>query len=109
MRYPEQGRFFGGWRFIMASHARHYEKVITVCCFAFQFVNIGMASSSFAVFQPHIVALPDVGAVGGSMALSVRMLVSLSAMFFVNIYLDKVGVAWAWPSASQAWETASSR
>ena len=44
------------------------------------------------MFQPYIVALPDVAAVGGSMVLSVRTLVSLFAMFFVNIYLDKVGV-----------------
>lgn len=61
------------------------------CCFLFQFVNIGMASSSFAVFQPYIVELPDVGAVGGSVVLSVRTLVSLFAMFFVNAYLEKLG------------------
>ena len=39
----------------------HYEKVICACCFLVLFTNIGLPSTSFAVYQPYIVAIPDVG------------------------------------------------
>ena len=37
----------------------HYEKIIVACCFLSLFVNIGLNSTSFAVYQPYIVSMPD--------------------------------------------------
>ena len=64
----------------------HYEKVICACCFLVLFTNIGLPSTSFAVYQPYIVAIPDVGDTGGSIILAVRVLVTLGAMFVVDRY-----------------------
>jgi len=64
----------------------HYEKVICVCCFLALFCNIGLASTSFSVYQPYIVAIPGVGDAGGSMVQSTRILVSMVAMIFVDRY-----------------------
>ncbi len=69
---------------------KHYPKVITACCFLFLFVNIGMPSTSFSVYQPYLVALPDIGDSGGSLILSVRTLVTLLAMFVVNRYYNRL-------------------
>ena len=38
---------------------RHYEKVIAACCFLILFTNVGLPSTSFSVFQPYLVDLPD--------------------------------------------------
>ena len=65
---------------------RHYEKVITGCCFLFIFANIGLASTAFSVHQPYLVAMPGIGDTGGSLILSVRTLVSLLAMIVVDRY-----------------------
>ncbi|MDO4183432.1 MAG: MFS transporter [Coriobacteriia bacterium] len=65
---------------------RHYEKIIVVCCFLTTFTNIGLASSSFNVYQPYIVAIPGVGDAGGSLVLACRTLASLICMFFVGKY-----------------------
>ena len=64
----------------------HYEKVICACCFLILFTNIGMPSTSFAVYQPYIVAIPDVGDAGGSIILAVRNLVTIGAMVVVDRY-----------------------
>lgn len=69
---------------------KHYPKVITACCFLFLFVNIGMPSTSFSVYQPYLVALPGIGDSGGSLILSVRTLVTLLAMFVVNRYYNRL-------------------
>ena len=75
----------------------HYEKIIVACCFLFIFVNTGMGSTSFSVYMPYLVAMPDVGHTGASMVLAVRTLVSLASMLFIDRYyrlLDvRVGVA----------------
>ena len=63
---------------------RHYEKIIVACCFVSFFVNVGLNSTSFAVYQPYIVALPGIGDVSGSIILSLRILVSVIATLFVN-------------------------
>lgn len=63
-----------------------YELVIALCCFLILFTNIGLASTSFSVYQPYLVAIPGVGHSGGSIILSVRTFVSLIAMFFVARY-----------------------
>ena len=63
---------------------RYYEHIITACGFLAMFVNVGLVSTAFNVFQPYIVAIPGVGDVGGSAVLSVRMAVSLAAMLFVD-------------------------
>ena len=65
---------------------RHYDKVITGCCFLFVFANVGLASTSFSVHQPYLVAMPGIGDTGGSLILSVRTLVSLLAMVVVDRY-----------------------
>ena len=64
----------------------HYEKVICACCFLVLFTNIGLPSTSFAVYQPYITAIEGVGDTGGSLILGVRILVSLGAMFVVDRY-----------------------
>ncbi|MEE8722569.1 MAG: MFS transporter [Eggerthellaceae bacterium] len=66
--------------------AKHYENVITFCCFLFLFVNVGFPSTSFNVYQSYIVAIPGVGDVGGSMILAIRTLVSLGLMIVVDRY-----------------------
>ncbi len=70
----------------------HYERVIAACCFLFIFVNIGMPSTSFSVYQPYIVAMPGVGDTGGSFVLMTRTTVTFIAMFLVNIFYDRLDV-----------------
>lgn len=70
---------------------RHYERVIVACCFAIFFVNVGIASSSFNIFQTYIAALPGIGDSGASMILATRTLVSLICMLFVNRYVHALG------------------
>lgn len=53
--------------------------------------NIGFPSTSFGVYQPYLVAMQGIGDVGGSIVLSVRTLVSMVAMFFVNAYYNRLG------------------
>lgn len=53
-------------------------------------VNIGMVSSSFAVFQPYIVALPDVGAVGGSMVSTAGVFLIVSKLL-TGEAVDRLG------------------
>lgn len=78
---------------------RHYEKIICACCFLLLFTNVGLASTSFSVYQPYLVELPGVGHSGGSIIISIRTFISLIAMFFVARYYDKLdcrkGVAFA--------------
>ncbi|HJI80109.1 MAG TPA: MFS transporter, partial [Eggerthellaceae bacterium] len=78
---------------------RHYEKIICACCFLLLFTNVGLASTSFSVYQPYLVELPGVGHSGGSVIISIRTFISLIAMFFVARYYDKLdcrkGVAFA--------------
>ncbi len=69
---------------------RHYEKVICGCCFLLLFTNVGLASTSFSVYQPYLVELPGVGHSGGSIVISVRTFVSLIAMFLVARYYEKL-------------------
>ena len=71
---------------------RHYEKVIVGCCFAFLFVNVGLASTAFSVHQPFIVAMDGIGDTGGSLILSARTLASLLAMFVVDRYYQALDV-----------------
>jgi MFS family permease len=65
---------------------RHYEKIITLCCFLFLFTDIGLPSTSFNVYQPYIVAVPGVGDTGGSMVVALRTLMSVFCMLFVDRY-----------------------
>lgn len=73
-------------------NCKHYERIIVCCCFLFLFVDIGLASTSFSVYQPYLVAIDGVGDVGGSLILSARTLTSLAVMFFVNAYLRRFDV-----------------
>ena len=78
---------------------QHYEKVICACCFLLLFTNVGLASTSFSVYQPYLVELPGVGHSGGSIVISIRTFISVIAMFFVARYYEKLdcrkGVAFA--------------
>ena len=78
---------------------QHYEKVICACCFLLLFTNVGLASTSFSVYQPYLVELPGVGHSGGSIVISIRTFISVIAMFFVARYYEKLdcrkGVAYA--------------
>lgn len=67
---------------------RHYEKIIVACCFLSLFVNIGLNSTSFGVYQPYIVATPGIGDAAGSLVLSTRILVSAIAVIAVNRFYD---------------------
>jgi len=67
---------------------QNYPKIISVCCFLFLFVNVGMPSTSFSVYQPYLVQL--VGDSGGALVLSVRTLATLVSMFFVNLYYTRL-------------------
>lgn len=71
---------------------KHYEKVITLCCFLFLFTNVGLTSTSFNVYQPYIIATDDVGDVGGSLILSTRTLTSLLTIIFVDRYYHALDV-----------------
>lgn len=75
---------------MLSALARHYEKVICGCCFLLLFTNIGLASTSFSVYQPYLVELPGVGHSGGSIVISVRTFISLIAMFLVARYYEKL-------------------
>lgn len=68
----------------------HYEKVIALCCFLLIFCNVGLASTSFNVYQPYIVALPGVGDAAGSAVIGVRTFMSLVCMFLVVRYYQLV-------------------
>lgn len=72
----------------------HYEKIICFCCFLILFTNVGLASTSFSVYQPYIVDFPDVGHAGGSVVLAARTFVSLLCMFVVARYYDKLNARW---------------
>ena len=67
---------------------QHYEKVICACCFLLLFTNVGLASTSFSVYQPYLVELPGVGHSGGSIVISIRTFISVIAMFFVARYYE---------------------
>lgn len=69
---------------------QHYEKVICACCFLLLFTNVGLASTSFSVYQPYLVELPGVGHSGGSIVISIRTFISVIAMFFVARYYEKL-------------------
>lgn len=71
---------------------KHYEKVITLCCFLFLFANVGLTSTSFNVYQPYIIATDGVGDVGGSLILSIRTLTSLLTIIFVDRYYHALDV-----------------
>ncbi|MDO4400690.1 MAG: MFS transporter [Coriobacteriia bacterium] len=68
----------------------HYEKVIAFCCFLLIFCNVGLASTSFNVYQPYIVALPGVGDSAGSVVIGVRTFMSLVCMFIVVRYYQLI-------------------
>ena len=76
------------WRSIVLSMKRHYEKIIVACCFVSLFVNIGLNSTSFGVYQPYIVATPGIGDAAGSLVLSTRILMSAIAVIAVNRFYD---------------------
>lgn len=69
----------------------HYERLICLCCFLIFFVNVGIPSTSFNVFQPYLAAQPAVGNTGGSVVLAARTLVSLICLFFVDKYVNALG------------------
>lgn len=76
--------------YMISAFKRHYEKVICGCCFLLLFTNVGLASTSFSVYQPYLVELPGVGHSGGSIVISVRTFISLIAMFLVARYYEKL-------------------
>lgn len=75
---------------MIAKLKQHYEKVICACCFLLLFTNVGLASTSFSVYQPYLVELPGVGHSGGSIIISIRTFISVVAMFFVARYYEKL-------------------
>lgn len=69
----------------------HYAKVISLCTFIFLFVNMGLTSTSFGVYQPYLVELPYVGNTGGSLILSTRTFTSMALMMFADRFYHALG------------------
>ncbi len=69
----------------------HYERLICLCCFLIFFVNVGLPSTSFNVFQPYLANVPTLGHTGASLVLATRSLVSFACMFFVDRYVAVLG------------------
>lgn len=76
---------------------RHYQIVIAACCFLIMFVNQGLPSTSFNVWQPYLQKLPSVGDDGVTTILTIRTLVSFLSIFFVTKYYElmdlRIGIA----------------
>jgi len=74
-----------------------YSFVIAACCFAMLFVNMGLSTTSFNVYQSYLVAMPGVGDANGSIVIAVRMLIAAIALLFVARFYEivpaRVGVA----------------
>lgn len=84
---------------MMDTLKKHYQIVIAACCFLIMFVNQGLPSTSFNVWQPYLQKLPSVGDTGVTIVLTIRTLVSFLSIFFVTKYyqlLDlRMGIAFA--------------
>lgn len=68
----------------------NYKPIIVACAFLLLFVNTGFTSTSFSIYQSHIVNLPGVGDVGGSVVVTVRTFVALICMFFTGFYYRRI-------------------
>lgn len=64
----------------------HYEYIIVGCCFLLLFINVGLASSSFNVYQPYLAEIPGIGHAGAGAILTVRTFTSFICMFLVMYY-----------------------
>lgn len=75
----------------------HYHVVIVACCFLIMFVNQGLPSTSFNVWQPYLQRLPSVSDGGVTVILTTRTLVSFLTIFFTTKYYKlfdlRVGIA----------------
>lgn len=71
---------------------RHYEYIIVACCFLILFINVGLASSSFNVYQPYLAEIPGVGHGGAGAILTVRTFTSFVCMFLVMYYYRFINV-----------------
>ena len=69
---------------------KHYRPIIVACAFLLLFVNVGFTSTSFSIYQSHIVDLPGVGDVGGSVVVTVRTFVALICMFLTGFYYRRI-------------------
>ena len=73
---------------------RHYSAVIVACCFLIMFVNQGLPSTSFNVWQSYLVRVPGVGDGGVAAVLLVRTAVSFLAIFAVTPYYKRLDLRW---------------
>ena len=85
---------FSALRYTAATMRQHYEKIICACCFLSLFVNVGLSSTAFSVFQPYLTALPGVGDTGASAILGTRILFSVVAMLVVDRYYARLDARW---------------
>jgi len=73
-----------------------YAVVINVCCLLFMFVNMGIASTTFSVFQPYINTLPFMTDTLGSWLVALRMfsafLITFGAEEFYTRFNCRLGV-----------------
>lgn len=78
---------------------KHYQIIIVACCFLIMFVNQGLPSTSFNVWQPYLQKLPTVGDGGVTTVLTTRTLVSFLSIFLVTKYYKlfdlRIGIALA--------------
>ena len=78
----------------------NYNQVICICGFLFMFVNMGLASTAFPVFQPYINALPEIGDTYGSWVVAIRMLAAFLATFVSATFYNKLDCRIGVPVAS---------
>ena len=69
---------------------KHYRAIIVIGCFLVLFANQGLPATAFNVYQTYLVELPGVGAVGGSLVMTVRAFVSLAVMLLVTAFYRRI-------------------
>ena len=79
---------------------RHYSAVIVACCFLIMFVNQGLPSTSFNVWQSYLVRVPGMGDGGVAAVLLVRTAVSFLAIFAVTPYYKRLDLRWGVAAAT---------
>lgn len=69
---------------------RHYQVVIVACCFLIMFVNQGLPSTSFNVWQSYLAKEPGVGDFGVTAVLTVRTAASFLSIFAATPYYRRL-------------------
>ncbi len=79
---------------------KRYSAIIVACCFLIMFVNQGLPSTSFNVWQSYLVRVPGVGDGGVAAVLLVRTAVSFLAIFAATPYYRRLDLRWGVAAAT---------